>query len=80
VEGIEPPRELVAQRASAAAAGARRQLRRERGLAHVAQWADAAGVCGLFDVAPLRGVQTVGFLTVRRDGMLQWSCGVLRAQ
>src|SRR5215213_10827600 len=26
------------------------------------------------------GVQTVGFLTVRRDGMLRWSCGVLRAQ
>jgi hypothetical protein len=26
------------------------------------------------------GVQTVGFLTVRRDGMLRRSCGVLRAQ
>ena len=25
-------------------------------------------------------VQTVGFLTVRWDGMLRWSCGVLRAQ
>jgi hypothetical protein len=39
----EHPHELVAQRASAAAADARRQLGRERGLAHVAQRPDAAG-------------------------------------
>lgn len=55
VEGVEHPRELVEQRASAAAAGARRKLGRERGLAHVAQRADAAGDRGLFDAAPLLG-------------------------
>jgi len=55
VEGVEHRRELVEQRASAAAAGARRKLGRERGLAHVAQRADAAGDRGLFDVAPLLG-------------------------
>ena len=55
VEVVEHRRELVAQRTSAAAAGARRQHGRERGLAHVAQRADAAGGRGLFDAAPLLG-------------------------
>lgn len=51
VEVVEHALEFADQRVHAAAADVRRQLGRERGLAHVAQQREAAGGRGLLDVA-----------------------------